>query len=179
MKIDAVHEIKSRLSMQEVLTRYGVPVKRRMKCPLHDGDGLNFDIKEKTWTCYSRCGRGDAISFVQKFFDLSFMDAVKKIDQDFGLGIFQKRSFEDLRKMHYEGMKRQAEKRRIAYEKESAESEYWKVFEEWKRLDENKRKFAPKTQDEEWHPLFVEALQKIAYQEYLLDCAEARRCSGD
>ena len=29
--------------------------------------------------------------------------------------------------------------------------------------------YAPKTPDEEWHPLFVEALQKQSHVEYLLD----------
>ena len=32
-----------------------------------------------------------------------------------------------------------------------------------------KRDYAPKTPDEEWHPLFVEALQKQSHVEYLLD----------
>ena len=32
-----------------------------------------------------------------------------------------------------------------------------------------KRDYAPKTPEEEWHPLFVEALQKQSHVEYLLD----------
>ena len=60
-------------------------------------------------------------------------------------------------------------------EKEQAEEEYWKIFDEWKRLDDNKRNYAPKTMEEDWHPLFIEALQKITYQEYLLDMADIRR----
>ena len=31
------------------------------------------------------------------------------------------------------------------------------------------RDYAPKTPEEEWHPLFVEALQKQSHVEYLLD----------
>ena len=37
------------------------------------------------------------------------------------------------------------------------------------RLGRWKRDYAPKTPEEEWHPLFVEALQKQSHVEYLLD----------
>ena len=63
----------------------------------------------------------------------------------------------------------QAKKKEI----EDVKNRYWDIFGEWVRLDRNKTLCAPKTPDEEWHPLFVEALQKLAYQEYLLDCAES------
>ena len=49
------------------------------------------------------------------------------------------------------------------------------MFDKWKRLEDNKQKFNPKTPDEELHPLFVEALQKLSYQTYLLDFLETRR----
>ena len=176
MRFDAVQTIKDRLTMRDVLLHYGYEPKRRMKCPLHNGDGLNFEVKEKSWRCYSHCGSGDVISFVQKLFGLSFSDALKKIDIDFNLNLYGEHSFQDLRKSHYRQKQIQAERERKEREKEQSEKEYWSVFDEWKRLYDNKRKYEPKTPDEEWHPLFVEALQKLAYQEYLLDCVEERRC---
>ena len=42
-------------------------------------------------------------------------------------------------------------------------SDYHNLLRRWKR------DYAPKTPDEEWHPLFVEALQKQSHVEYLLD----------
>ena len=175
MRIDAVQTIKERLTMSEVLERYGYTAKRRMPCPIHQGKDLNFEVKNKSWRCYSHCGSGDIISFVQKLFGLSFPDALKKIDIDFGLNLYGEHSFQDLRKSHYRQKQIEAERERKKQEKEQAENEYWSVFDEWKRLDDNKRKFAPKTPDEELHPLFVEALQKLAYQEYLLAMAEVVR----
>lgn len=176
MRIDAVQIIKDRLTMREVLLRYGYEPKRRMPCPLHNGKDNNFEVKEKSFMCYSQCGGGDVITFVQQLFSLTFLDALKKMDIDFGLNLYGEHSFEDLRKSHYRQKQIQAERERKKREKEQADNEYWAVFDEWKRLDDNKRNYAPKTPDEEWHPLFVEALQKLAYQEYLLDIAEMRRC---
>ena len=161
--------------MDEVLRQYGYEPKKRMPCPLHNGVDKNFEIKGKCWRCYSHCGNGDTISFVQKLFGLSFPDTLKKIDLDFGLNLYGEHTFEDLRKAHYKQKQIQAERERKKREKERAEEEYWKIFDEWKRLDDNKRKYAPKTRKEEWHPLFIEALQKLAYQEYLLDIVEIRR----
>ena len=167
--------IKDRLNMYDVLSRYGYKPKRRMPCPLHNGKDNNFEVKEHSFMCYSQCGGGDVITFMQKLFNLSFPDTLKKIDVDFGLNLYGDRTFEELRKSHYRQKKLQAEREREKAEKEQADNEFWAVFEEWKRLDDNKRKYAPKTADEELHPLYVEALQKLSHQEYLLDCAEIQR----
>lgn len=41
--------------------------------------------------------------------------------------------------------------------------EYYHLLRDWKE------RYAPQPTDEDWHPLFCEALQKIDYVEYLLD----------
>lgn len=145
-----------------------------MKCPLHNGDGLNFEVKEKKYMCYSQCGGGDVITFVQKLFNLSFPDTLKKIDVDFGFNLYGEHTFEELRQAHYKYKELKAKRERREQEREQAQNEYNNAFQEYKRLYDNKQKYAPKTIDEEWHPLFVEALQKLGHQEYLLDCAERR-----
>ena len=40
---------------------------------------------------------------------------------------------------------------------------YYHLLRDWKE------RYAPQPTDEDWHPLFCEALQKIDYVEYLLD----------
>lgn len=173
MSVDKVEIIKDRLTMREVLERYGYSEKRRMPCPIHQGKDLNFEVKEKSWRCYSHCGSGDVISFVQQLFGLSFPDTLKKIDTDFNLGLFEhisNRKSLDIARQSYQ---RKKEIERQKQEVENVKNRYWDIFGEWARLDRNKTLYAPKTPDEEWHPLFAEALQKLAYQEYLLDCAES------
>ena len=178
MQFNAVQTIKDRLTMREVLEHYGYFAKRRMPCPLHNGKDNNFEVKEKSFMCYSQCGGGDVVTFVQKLFNLSFADTLKKIDTDFNLNIYGQKTFEELRKSHYQAKQLQAKRERERAEKERADAEYWAVFDEWKRLDDNSRIYAPKTPDEEWHPLFIEAMQKKAHQEYLLACAEEKRCKN-
>jgi DNA primase len=177
MWIDATQVIKDRLKMTDVVERYGFSASRRMRCPLHNGDGLNFEIKDSTWRCYSRCGCGDAISFVQKLFGVSFQEALRKIDADFGLGIYGNHSFEELRRSHYQQQSLRAKREAEAREKQMAEDEYWAAFDEWKRLDDNVRRYRPVSPDETPHPLFLEGLQKLSYQRYVLDCLDERRMS--
>lgn len=175
MQIDAVSIIKDSLTMREILEQYGFRVKRRIPCPIHNGHDANFEVKEKEYVCYSHCGSGDVISFVQKLFNLSFPDTLKKIDTDFRLNIYGEHSFEDVRRSFRQQQELKAKRDRERRQKELAENEYWKVFDEWKRLDNNKRDYAPRTHAEEWNPLFVEALQKLPYQLYLLEMADIRR----
>lgn len=178
MYSNKAQEIKDRLTMQEVLVRYGYNPKRRMRCPLHNGDGLNFKVKEKTFMCYSQCGGGDVITFVQRLFGLSFPETLKKIDADFSLNLYGDKTLEELRKSHYQQKQLEARREREKAERCRAYAEYWEAFDEWKRLDDNKRHFAPKTPDEDLHPLYIEALQKLPHQEYLLECADERRCNS-
>ena len=175
MRIDAVQTIKDTLTMRDVLGRYGYTAKRRIPCPLHCGDGDNFEVKEKSYCCHSRCGSGDVISFVQKLFCLSFPDTLRRIDADFGLNIYGDHTFEELRRSHYKQMAIKAERERKNQEKERVDKEYWAAFDEWKRLDDNCRIYRPKSPDEELHPLFLESLQKLTHQEYLVDCLDERR----
>ena len=169
--------IKDRLTMRDVLLRYGYEPNRAnfICCPFHNEKTPSMKIYEQDFHCFGCGEHGDTISFVQKLFNLSFLDALKKIDVDFGLNLYSDHTFEELRKSHYQQKKLQAEIERKKSEKEQANNEYWVAFDEWKRLYDNKRKYAPKTADEELHPLFVEALQKLAHQEYLLECAETQR----
>lgn len=177
MRVDKVEIIKDRLMMCEVLQHYGYEPNRAkfICCPFHNEKTPSMKIYQKDFHCFGCGEHGDIISFVGKLFNLDFKETLKKIDVDFCLNLYGEHSFEDIRGSHRKQQYLQAKREREKREKEQAEEEYWKIFDEWKRLDDNKRKYAPKTPDEELHPLFVEALQKLAYQEYLLDITEVVR----
>lgn len=175
MRIDAVEIIKERLTMRDVLERYGFDTRNRIACPIHNGTDKNFDHKGHSWRCYSHCGSGDEISFVQKLYGLSFQEALRKIDEDFSLNIYTDRSFEELRQIQYKQKAAKAKRDREEREKQKKENDYWSTFDEWKRLDDNRKLYRPKGPDEELHPLFVESLQKLDYQRYVLECANERR----
>lgn len=175
----AVQQIKNTIKMPELLRHYGIDVgkNRRISCPFHNGKDKNCSIKEDYMHCFV-CGESaDQISFVQKLFSLSFQDALKKIDADFGLNIYKSCSFEDLRRSMYTQKALKAKKEREKEAKRKAEDEYWSAFKEWKRLEDNIRLYKPKTPLEEPHPLFVESLQKLEQQKHVVDFLNDRRLS--
>ena len=76
--------------------------------------------------------------------------------------------------MEHRQRERQEERTREQRERERLEGEYWAAFDVWKKYDTNKREFAPKSPDEDFHPLFVEAVKNIDRAAYELSVAEMR-----
>lgn len=177
MRINAVRIIKDNMTMNRILEQYGYTADRKgfICCPFHTEKTPSMRIYEKDYHCFGCQEHGDVITFVQKLFGLSFQDALRKIDADFGLNIYGDHSFEELRRSHYQQRALQAKREREQNEKQRLEDEYWAAFDEWKRLDENRRLYKPKTFTAELHPLFVESLQWLEHQKQLLYDIEDRR----
>ena len=177
--MDYASEIKSRLTMPQVLQYYGFTINRakRIPCPLHNGTDANCGVKEHYIHCFV-CGESaDVIKFTMRHFGLDFQSAISKLNDDFCLGLpigqrIDRRKQLEMGRIAFE-RKRKAEQQQK--ERQQIDDDYWTAFEEWKRLDDNKRNYAPKTPTEPLHPLFVEALKNIAGAEYNLSCAEIAR----
>jgi DNA primase len=161
--------------MRDVLEQYGYTAKRRMPCMLHGGKDNNFEVKEHSWRCYSHCGSGDVISFVQKLFNLSFQETLKKIDLDFNMCLFEKPTLKQYREFQQAERERRSEKVRIERERALLEKEYNSALDTLYSLRETAKRYAPTSINQQWHPLFVDATHKIPYQEYILDNIEERR----
>ena len=127
--------------------------------------------------CFGCGAHGSIIDFVMQYFGLNFQDAISKLNDDFRLGLpigkkIDRRTQLEMNKAAFE------RKRKIESEKkhrEQIENACWTAFDEWKRLDDNRRDYAPKSPTEPLHPLFVEALKNIDGAEYNLSCAEIAR----
>jgi DNA primase len=80
-QIDIVDLISKRLTLKKVGGSYRAP------CPFHGGKNPNFAVNghEQFYHCF-KCGEsGGAISFVQKYDNLDFVEAVEAIANEFGL----------------------------------------------------------------------------------------------
>ena len=177
--MDYASEIKGRLTLPEIARHYGFTPNRqgRIPCPFHNGKDQNLGLKDRYYNCFVCGAKGDAIKFVQELFGLNFSDTISKINSDFSLGLpigqrIGRRKQLEMERIAFQ--RRQKEKQEEA-ERKQIEDAYLSAFDEWKRLDDNKRNYAPKTPSEPLHPLFVEALQNIAGAEYNLSCAEIAR----
>lgn len=82
-------EIKSRLTMYDLLDKYGFQPNRRgfIQCPFHSEKTASLGIYQngRRWKCFGCGAGGDVISFAQRLFGLSFAQAVTRLECDFGL----------------------------------------------------------------------------------------------
>ena len=167
--------------MPEMMGRYGFELDRSgfCRCPFHQERSASFKAYPGTrgFYCFGCGAHGSVIDFVMQYFGLNFQDAIAKINTDFSLGlpIGEKLDRRKQLEMQRQAFLRKREMNAKKAEQERLENAYWAAFDEWKRLDDNKRNYAPKTPTEPLHPLFVEAIKNISGAEYNLSCAEIAR----
>ena len=178
--MDYANEIKSLVSMPELMERYGFSLNRSgfCKCPFHSEKSASFKAYpgQRGYHCFGCGAHGSVIDFVMLYFGLSFKDALAKINEDFSIGlpIGERISLRQRREMEHRQRERQEERNREQMELERLDGEYWAAFDFWQKYDTNKREYAPKSPSEDFHPLYVEAIKNIDYASYLLDTAEMR-----
>jgi DNA primase len=142
-----------------------------MCCPFHEEKTPSFKIYQgdQRFHCFG-CGiDGDIVDFVVALYNITYTQALSKIDNDFNLNYNKRLTYSEkfqkdkARKEDAERKEREKEEKRID------DAIYDIIFEEWIRLHCNKINYAPKNMDDEWHPLFVEACHKLTRQEYILE----------
>ncbi|MCD7738894.1 MAG: CHC2 zinc finger domain-containing protein, partial [Lachnospiraceae bacterium] len=152
--------VRDSVTARQAAERYGIKVNRNgmAVCPFHnDRNPMKLD---RRYHCFGCQADGDAISFVSRYFGLKPIDAAKKLAEDFGIP-YEERTHD---------LPRPKPKPKIFAQLEFKKTESYCVLCDYLRLLEKwQTDFAPRAPDEEWHPLFVEALQRKNYVEYLLD----------
>ena len=153
--------VKQSVSTREAAEFYGIKVRRNGMacCPFHDDKNPSMKVDQR-FHCFGCGADGDVIDFTAKLFDLSPKEAAEKLAQDFGL-IYDSQAPPRRR---YVRQKTEAQKFREDRQRcYRVLSDYYYLLKKWE-ADRS-----PRTPEEEPHPRFVEAIQKKAYVEYLLD----------
>ena len=153
--------VKQSVSTREAAAFYGIEVKRNGMacCPFHDDKNPSMKVDQR-FHCFGCGADGDVIDFTAKLFDLSPKEAAEKLSQDFGL-IYDSQAPPRRR---YVRQKTEAQKFREDRQRcYRILSDYYYLLKKWEADN------SPQTPEEEPHPRFVEAIQKKAYVEYLLD----------
>ena len=154
--------VKQSVSTRDAAAFYGIEVKRNGMacCPFHDDKNPSMKLNEEYFYCFGCGATGDVIDFTAKLFDLSPKEAAEKLAQDFGL-IYDSQAPPRRR---YVRQKTEAQKFREDRQRcYRVLSDYYYLLKKWEADN------SPRTPEEEPHPRFVEAIQKKAYVEYLLD----------
>ena len=169
-------EVKGRATARQVAERYGLKVRRNGMacCPFHKDKHPSMKI-DRNYYCFACGAKGDAVNYVAVLFGLSQFEAAKKINEDFSLGIpiekTETRRKQNLGAREKEKVPTKEERIRFVQKKIDQWAKdatnvllrYLRWMEFWKEF------YKPEFTEEEWHPLFAEALQNESKISYLVD----------
>ena len=154
--------VKPVVTTKQAAEMYGILVKRNgmARCPFHNDKNPSMKV-DKRFHCFGCQADGDAIDFVAKLFGLPVRDAAIKLADDFGI------PYDNKKRVSIRPRIREPTKEQL-YQKDETYcyrvlTDYFHLLKEWEK------QYAPQQAEEEWHPLFVEALQRKSYIEYQID----------
>ena len=156
--------VKQSVTTRQAAEHYGIRVNRNgmAVCPFHNDKHPSMKV-DRRFHCFGCQADGDVIDFVAKLYGLTGKEAAMKLAEDFSVSYDAKGHDPPVirptkRKISEELRFYQAEQRcfRVL-------SDYYHLLEKWKQ------DYAPKPEDVQWHPFFVEALHKRDYVGYLMD----------
>ena len=164
---EVIEEVRTRNDIVDIVSQY-VNLKKKGAnyfglCPFHNEKSPSFSVSpsKQMYYCFGCGATGDAVDLTAKLFGIGLREAAVKLTEDFGLN-YDSRQKPSVRPRIREPTPEQK------YQKEENHcykvlTDYFHLLREWEK------KYAPKQPDEEWNPLFAEALHKKNYIEYLLD----------
>ena len=169
-------EIKTRVSAKEAAQYYGIDINRHGKahCIWHSPDRHpSLSFKDGFCKCFTCGSGGSSIDVTMQLFDMTAAEAADKLNADFHLGL------EGCESVPAPIIRRQEQDRALlaAFERWE-ETALRTMTDHFRLLHRAQLLLAPKTPEDEPHPLFVESLQNLSAIEYYLD-ALAYGTSGE
>ena len=160
-------QIKEQVRTRAVAEFYGYKVNRNgmMCCPFHKDKTPSLK-DDQNFICFGCQEKGDVIDFAAKLFGLSPYEAAGKLIADMGLTVTAEN-----RPDVQPGTRKRAKRERMEQEQfDQAVGRIYNLYCDYFRfLNEWAEEYAPRSPDEDFHPLFVEAMHQRDYVEYLLD----------
>lgn len=155
--------VKQSVTTRQAAEMYGLKIRRNnmTSCPFHNDRTPSMKVDNR-FHCFGCGADGDVIDFVSRLFGISSLEAAQKIASDLGISYDVKSAVTKPKKI----ICRKTDAQIYAEAEQSCFrvlSDYYHLLKKWE-ID-----YAPNIDDETWHPLFVEALQRKTHLEYLLD----------
>ena len=154
--------VKQSVSTRDAAAFYGIEVKRNGMacCPFHDDKNPSMKLNKEYFYCFGCGATGDVIDLASRLYNLSPKEAAEKLAQDFGL------IYDSQAPPRRNYVRQKTETQQFREDRQRCYrilSDYYYLLKKWENA------YSPHTPEEEPHPLFVEAIQKKTYVEYLLD----------
>lgn len=151
--------VKEKLSMEDAAKFYGLQISRSGMacCPFHEDNTPSLKIYDDHFYCFGCGATGDCTGFTARLFNITQLEAAKKLSYDFGLNLFNGEIAVPVKTVPNTN----AEYLLWLRKAKTDVSEYLNKLYEWRK------KYAPRNIGEQLNPLFIESMQKTSYIEYL------------
>ena len=158
--------VRNSVTARQVAEHYGVKiVKGKMaRCPFHNDRNPSL-LLDSRFICFGCGEKGDAIDYVTKLFGIGKLDAARQIASDFSIS-YDKSGYKKTSTWKKKPVPKLTQEQRFQMMEKKCFlvlSDYLHLLKHWES------KYAPQTKEQEWHPLFAEALQEKTKTEYRLD----------
>ena len=158
--------VRNSVTARQVAEHYGLKiVKGKMaRCPFHNDRNPSL-LLDRRYICFGCGEKGDAIDYAAKLFGIGKLDAAMQIASDFSIS-YDKSGYKKVSKWKKKPVQKLTQEQRF----QMLEKKCFRILSDYLHLLKHwERKYAPQTMEQDWHPLFVEALQEKTKIEYHLD----------
>ena len=147
------------VAMPDVAKFYGLEISHSgiACCPFHNDNTPSMKIYEDHFYCFGCGSTGDCTGFVAKLFNISQLEATKKISYDFGLRLFTQEIAVPVQIV----LSPEREYQQWLHNARLSVSKYLNLLNEWRV------KYKPANSLENIHPHFEESLLQTGYTEYI------------
>lgn len=109
--MNELEHINQAIDITDILNQYGEPNKHtgRYKCPIHGGNNYNLKVYPKTnsFNCFKCGASGTVIDFIKFFHNIDYKSAIKFLDSQYNLGLFEELTHQEKHKYKEELQKRE------------------------------------------------------------------------
>lgn len=156
--------VKDGVTTRQAAEMYGIEVRRNGMacCPFHNDRNPSMKL-DKRYHCFGCQADGDVIDFTAGLYGLGLKDAAEQLASDFGISYDKKEKKPGKRVSVHKKISDIRQLRDAEQHCYRVLSDYYHLLLQWQE------EFKPGPDDNDWHPLFVEALQKRSHTGYLLD----------
>lgn len=181
--IDIATAIKQQVTCREFAESIGLKINRSgfTVCPFHHDTDASLKVYkgDRGWCCFGCHKGGDVINFASLYYGIPFKEALRRLNDDFQLGLMQTEETRDSRMLAAVAIARlKAQREKEAREKAAAEAAYWVALDKLLDAESRVRKYAPQSMDEEITTAFRDALFDRELYAARLNDAEIGRHGG-
>lgn len=150
-------EVKENIPVPVVAEHYGLAVRNRMtQFIFHDDRNPSMKLYDDYFYCFGCTEHGDVIALTAKLFGITPLEAAKKLCADFGISCNTDKPYI---RQHI----------RIETQREKEQKAFRILSDYYRLLKKYREEYAPKSEAEQFHPLFEESLQNLELCGYYCD----------